>query len=256
MEEGVRLAAFDLEIANEIPDGDRDWVRAGPIGISFAALVSEGAESTPGVMFDPRHSPELFDPGTKALTREGAGLVVQTLTDAVARGFTLVTWNGLGFDFQVLAAASGLVAACAQLATESIDMMFQVVCVNGYRLSLDTALAGMGLANKMHTATLNDGRETPISGKDAPRLWQAGEYQPVMDYCVSDARQTLALALECQRRRCLTWTSKRGRPVRMDLGRGWLTVRECLALPEPDTSWMTDPVTRRSFTSWMDEAGL
>lgn len=245
------LAAFDLEIANDIPDGDRDWLRAGSIGISFAALVSEESETAPVGMFDPRGSSELFDSRTKALTGEGAGLIVQTLADAVAHGFTIVTWNGLGFDFPVLAGASGLHAECVRLASESIDMMFQVVCVNGYRLSLDTALTGMALQRKIHTVRLNDGGETPISGKDVPGLWQAGEYQAVMDYCVGDVRQTLALAVECQRRRRLAWTSKRGKPTWMDLGRGWLTVRECLALPEPDTSWMSDPVTRRSFTSWM-----
>jgi hypothetical protein len=41
----------------------------------------------------------------------------------------------------------------------------------------------------------------------------------------------------------------------MDLERGWLTVRERLALPEPDTSWMSDPVTRRSSTSSMGKIG-
>jgi hypothetical protein len=131
-------------------------------------------------------------------------------------------------------------------------MMFQVVCVNGYMLSLDRALTGMGLQSKIHAVRMNDGREAPISGREAPRLWQAGEYRAVMEYCAGDVRQTLSLARECERRRGLSWTSQRGKPARMNLGKGWLTVQECLALPEPDTSWMRDPVTRTRFTSWLD----
>ena len=37
----------------------------------------------------------------------------------------------------------------------------------------------------------------------------------------------------------------------MDLRRGWLTVREALRLPEPDTSWMSNPIPRRQFTQWL-----
>jgi hypothetical protein len=99
---------------------------------------------------------------------------------------------------------------------------------------------------------MNDGREAPISGREAPRLWQAGEYRAVMEYCAGDVRQTLALARECDSRRRLSWTSQRGKPASMSLRGGWLTVRECLALPEPDTSWMREPVTRTRFTSWLE----
>jgi hypothetical protein len=246
------LGAFDLEIATELPDDDREWWRQGPLGISCAGLMREGSDPEPVVMFDPDASPQLFDQATKGLTREGATLLVEALSEAVRRGFTIVTWNGLGFDFRLLAIETGLVARCSELAWNSVDMMFQVVCVNGYMLALDRALAGMGLQSKIHAVRMKDGREAPISGRDAPRLWQAGEYRAVMEYCAGDVRQTLALARECDLRRLLTWTSQRGKPARMDLRSGWLTVRQCLALPEPDTSWMRDPVTRTRFTSWLE----
>jgi hypothetical protein len=248
----VPLAAFDLEIATDLPDDDRDWWSHGPLGISCAGLMREGVDADPVVVFDPGASPQLFEQATKRLTREGATRLVEALSDAVRHGFAIVTWNGLGFDFRLLALETGLVASCSELARNSIDMMFQVVCVNGYMLSLDRALAGMGLQSKIHTIRMNDGREAPISGRDAPRLWQAGEYRAVMEYCAGDVRQTLALARECERRSRLSWTSRRGKPARMNLEKGWLTVRQCLALPEPDTSWMSDPVTRNRFTSWLD----
>ncbi len=246
------LAAFDLEIATELPDDDRDWWRHGPLGISCAGLMREGADPEPVVMFDPDASPHLFDQATKRLTREGATLLVEALSEAVGRGFTIVTWNGLGFDFRLLAIETGLVARCSELAWNSVDMMFQIVCVNGYMLALDRALAGMGLQSKIHAVRMKDGREAPISGPDAPRLWQAGEHRAVMEYCAGDVRQTLALARECDQRRRLTWTSQRGKPARMNLTNGWLTVEQCLMIPEPDTSWMRDPVTRKRFTSWLE----
>jgi hypothetical protein len=247
-----RLAAFDLEIAADLPDDDRDWWSHGRLGISCAGLMREGMDTDPVVMFDPDASPHLFEPPTKRLTREGAAQLVEALEDAVHRGFTIVTWNGLGFDLRLLALETGLLAPCRELAWNSIDMMFQVVCVNGYMLSLDRALAGMGLQSKIHAVRMNDGREAPISGREAPRLWRAGEYRAVMEYCAGDVRQTLLLAQECERRGRLSWTSQRGKPAGMNLGKGWLTVRECLELPEPDTSWMHDPVTRKRFTSWLD----
>ena len=175
------LAAFDLEIATELPDDDRDWWRHGPLGISCAGLMREGVDADPVIMFDPVGSPRLFDQATKRLTREGASMLVEALSDAARAGFTIVTWNGLGFDFRLLALETGLVARCSELAWHSVDMMFQVVCVNGYMLALDKALAGMGLQSKIHAVRMNDGREAPISGRDAPRLWQAGEYRAVME---------------------------------------------------------------------------
>jgi hypothetical protein len=248
----THLAAFDLEIANDLPDDDRDWWNHGPLGISCAGLMREGVDANPVVMFDPGASPDRFEPATKRLTREGATQLVEALEDAFRRGFTIVTWNGLGFDFRLLAIETGLVARCSELAWNSIDMMFQVVCVNGYMLALDRALIGMDLQSKIHAVRMNDGREAPISGREAPRLWQAGEYRAVMEYCAGDVRQTLLLARECERLGRLSWTSQRGKPARMNLGAGWLTVRECLGLPEPDTSWMRDPVTRKRFTSWLE----
>ncbi len=177
----MRLAAFDLEIATELSDDDRDWWRHGPLGISCAGLMREGADAEPVVMFDPEAEPNLFEPATKRLTREGATMLVEALSEAVRGGFTIVTWNGLGFDFRLLALETGLVARCSELAWNSIDMMFQVVCANGYMLALDKALAGMGLQSKIHAVQMNDGREAPISGREAPRLWQAGEYRAVME---------------------------------------------------------------------------
>jgi len=243
------LAAFDIEIAQEIPDGETDWTRIRP-GVSCAAIALEGA-GDPRTTADPRGEPALFDPTTHALTRDGASRLVDALQEAVRDGYTLVTWNGVGFDFPVLAEQSGRHEECVRLAMASVDMMFHLFCVKGHPLSLDSALAGMGLEGKAKSVKGENGQPVEVSGKDAPRLWQAGEYSAVLAYCAADVRRTLALAIACQKLGQLVWTSRAGKRNRLDLPGGWLPARECLKLPEPDTSWMSDPPTRVRYVAWM-----
>ena len=43
----------------------------------------------------------------------------------------------------------------------------------------------------------------------------------------------------------------KGTKSSMPLTHGWLTVREALRLPQPDTSWMSNPMARSGFTAWL-----
>jgi hypothetical protein len=189
------------------------------------------------------------------MTLAGAIRILAALEDAVGRGGTIVTWNGAGFDFRLLADETGRHADCARLALKSVDMMFQVLCERGHPLSLDSALKGAGLPAKVNEVTLGNGNVVQINGADAPRYWQEGEYAAVMRYCAADAERTLALAVACQRSRRLAWISQKGRPNDMYLRTGWLTVEQCLALPLPDTSWMTRPIAREDVLKWTKPAG-
>lgn len=244
------LVAFDLEIAKAFPDGDPDWLRHAPLGIACAAFMTQ-AVAEPLLCFHPEQHPDFYDFDTMAMNRQSAAMLVDALLAHVANGDTLVTWNGLSFDFHVLAIESGRREECATLAMGSIDMMFWLVCQRGHPLALDTALAGMGLTGKIHEVPLSDGEIVTISGRDAPALWQAGEYQAVLTYCGGDVRQTLELAIRCQQRGVLAWSSQKGRPNQVPLGPRWPTVRECLELPVPDTSWMTNPLRREDFVHWI-----
>jgi hypothetical protein len=243
--------AFDMEIAKPVPDG-ADLLAHRP-GIACAALAREG-EPQALVMFNPDEMPDLFDPATKTMTQAGATRVLLALDAAVGRGDTLVTWNGAGFDFRLLADETGRHADCVRLALKSVDMMFQVLCDRGHPLSLDSALKGAGLPAKVDQVTLGNGHVVQINGADAPRYWQEGEYAAVMAYCAADAERTLALAAACQRSRRLSWISQKGRPNEMYLRTGWLTVEQCLALPLPDTSWMTRPMSRGDVLAWTKSA--
>jgi hypothetical protein len=42
----------------------------------------------------------------------------------------------------------------------------------------------------------------------------------------------------------------------MPLANGWLTVEACLALPKPDTSWMTNPMRPEDVVAWMTRPAL
>ena len=243
------LLAFDMEIATPVADSG-DLLASKP-GISCAAFIREG-DTRPLVLFDPAKTPDLFVPETKALTQEGATRILDELSAADDRGDTIVTWNGAGFDFRLLADETGRHADCARLARDSVDMMFQILCDRGHPLALDTALSGMGLPSKIHTVTLADGRVVEVDGRMAPDLWQAGEHEAVMIYCGGDVVGTLALAVACRERKRLTWVSRAGKTNHMKLGTRWLTVEECLALPKPDTSWMTNPLRPEDVVAWMN----
>jgi hypothetical protein len=240
--------AFDMEIAMPVAD-DRDLLARKP-GIACAAFIREG-DTRPLVIFNPRTSPELFVPATKALTEEGATRVLEELCAADDRGDTIVTWNGASFDFRLLADETGRHEDCVRLARQSVDMMFQILCEKGHPLALDAALSGMGLPSKIHAVTLPGGRVVEVDGRLAPELWQAGEYEAVMTYCGGDVAGTLALALACRERKRLTWISRAGKTNHMPLSGRWKTVEECLALPLPDTSWMKEPMRREDVLAWM-----
>ena len=247
----MAFVAFDVEIAKPVPDGPDILVHRP--GIACAAIAREGDERA-SILFDPDVSPEMFDPAAKTMTREGALRILGALEEAAGRGDRVVTWNGAGFDFRLLADETGRHTDCVRLVMKSVDMMFQVLCDRGHPLSLDAALKGAGLPPKVDQVTLRSGAPVHINGAEAPQYWQAGEYGAVMAYCAADAERTAALAVACRQSRRLAWTSQKGKPNQIYLRSGWLTVEQCLALPLPDTSWMTRPMTRDDVLAWTKPA--
>ena len=124
-----RYAGFDIETMKDMPEGER-WQDHRPLRVTCAAL----------------YAPELGDPITwhgfspdgdiaDQMEPDDLALMVREL-DSLQRhqGFTIVTWNGLGFDFDFLDEESGLQEECQQLALAHIDMMWHVFCKKGYPL--------------------------------------------------------------------------------------------------------------------------
>ncbi len=227
-----RYLAFDVETAR-LPEGD--WRSCRPLGISCAAtLLGDGRE------------PTLWHGGDRAcpadrMSQEEAAALVHYLAARVEHGYTLLTWNGVGFDFDVLAEESGMREECKRLALAHVDMMFHVLCRLGHGVSLDAAARGMGV----------DGKPEGMNGRLAPVLWAEGRREEVLRYVGQDVRTTLELARVCESRGELRWVARSGKVRCMTLGEGWLTVREALELPLPDVSWMDEPWPRERFTGWM-----
>ena len=230
-----KYLAFDIETIKPFPDGE-DWRPHRPLGMSCAAAHSEDMDLTwfsrnsDGTIAD-QMSPE----DLRAMVEELA-----TLTQP-ENGYTIVTWNGLGFDFDVLAEESGMQDVCERMALYHVDMMFHLFAVKGYLLGLETASKGMGLP----------GKTEGMDGRKAIEMWADGDRQPVIDYCAQDVRATLDLALECQKQGRLEWQSRSGRRQILAIRGGWMNVKEAMSIQEPDTSWMTDPIPRSNFTGWL-----
>ena len=231
-----KFLAFDIETAKDVPGEDFNWKPHRPLGISCAAtLVGDAAlpKLWHGRGGDGVHAPRM--------SRDEAGELVRYLKEMAASGFTVVTWNGLSFDFDILAEESGLVAECKQLALQQVDMMFHVFCIKGFPVGLDNAAQGCGVK----------GKPAGMSGIKAPQLWQRGEFQKVLDYVAQDVRTTLDIATVCEQKKSLRWLTRKGTRSECPLPSGWLAVEQAMALPKPDTSWMDKPMERAGFTAWI-----
>lgn len=230
-------AAFDIETVKQFPDGAR-WQQHRPLGIACAAVFTSSMEQ-PRVW----HGATADGAIAEQLSKEESRGLVNDLVAMVEAGFTLLTWNGTAFDFDVLAEESGMLEECRDLARSHVDMMLHFFCVKGYPLALKTACTGAG------TTTKPEG----MDGARAVRMWREGARQEVIDYCGLDTRITLELAVATERLGRLPWTSRAGNPLHLRLRRGWQSVEHVLRYPEPDTSWMDSPLSRRQFTAWLND---
>jgi len=235
----MKIASFDLEIASELNDlGSLE-----NLGISCAALaLSEGLIED---------NPVIYWYDSSRLSKERCQRLVEDLQYYDNLGYKLVTWNGCGFDFQVLAHESGMYSECAELALNHIDMMLMVTFVKGHYLGLDKALRGAGLEGKTHDIRLNNGELlTEMSGALAPQLWAQGETEAVLEYLKGDVVQPMLLAQNIEKMKSIRWISNAGKYHSVFVPE-LKVVRELFDLPLPNISWMTAPPTRAKFVSWM-----
>jgi hypothetical protein len=176
------------------------------------------------------------------LGRATARNLVGYLLETTQAGNALITWNGAGFDFRVLAQASGMMTECVDLAWAHLDMMFWLHCTKGFSVGLAKAAQAVG-----------SGKAEGLTGADASKLWAAGQYERVMRYVAQDVRVLAAVYQTAARDSRLKWVTGRGR-VASAQGVP-LCVRDAYALPLPDTSWMDAPWPREKFVRWMLEQG-
>ena len=231
-----KFLAFDIETAKEIPGNDFNWKPHRPLGITCIASLSSDAD-------EPKVWHSKTEAGTPApkMSQADVAEFVRHLASSSTEGIVPLSWNGLSFDFDILAEESGLIEECKTLARNHVDMMFHVVCDKGFPVALKSAASGLGVQGKL------DG----VSGIDAPALWANGQFDVVTKYVAQDVRATLAVAQKSESQSKFAWTTKKGKVSSMPLPSGWLTVEAATGLPLPDTSWMSNPPAREDFMSWL-----
>jgi hypothetical protein len=235
-----KYLAFDIETAAVLSEAQfQNWRIHRPLGIICAAAQASD-QSTTTIW-------EAKDARGDRVARMTSPQVIEFvdyLHGMCQQGYTLLTWNGVGFDWDVVAEESRVVEKCRELAMNHVDPMFHILCELGYPVSLEKAAAGCKMP----------GKTAGMAGFMAPQMWANGQYQAVLDYVAQDVRLALNVAAQSEQRRSFQWITQNGKLRKMPLPQGWLTVRDALRLPEPDTSWMSSPIPRRQFTEWLGGA--
>lgn len=235
-----KVVAFDIEIATLIPEGETDWKKHRPLGITCAALTTPRGTWT----YAARNEAGEF---TDRMSVDQCRELLYDIQTLEAAGHTILTWNGLGFDWDILGEEARAAETCAKYAIgeDHIDMMFHFFAAKGYPVGLDAVSKGLGLP----------GKPEGVHGALAPEMWEEGRQQEVADYVVSDTQNTLDIYFASQSKGGveIKWTARSGRPNTWQAER-WLSVPEALALPEPDNSWMSDPWPRSKFYDWAMKA--
>jgi hypothetical protein len=233
----AKYVAFDIETAKDVPGTDFNWRPHRPLGITCIASMSSSCN-------EPRvwYGQGKMGAPLSQMSRCDVSEFVDYLDSLTKDSFTPLTWNGLSFDFDIIAEESNLWDQCKQLALLHVDMMFHIVCEKGFPVGLANAASGMGIQGKLRG----------VDGRDAPTLWLQGQHDTVIKYVSQDVRATLQLGIECETRRVFRWTTTRGGIGEMPLSQGWLPVKDAMRLPKPDTSWMSNPIQRESYAAWLN----
>jgi RNase H-like protein len=230
-----KYCSFDIETAKILPENVDDLHKHRPLGISCVAIWC-----------DDKKEAEIFyskdsngNPAEK-MSVDDLSQFIDFLIEKTGEGYTIITHNGLGFDFDILAEESGRLDDCRELALNHIDMMFHFFCGKGFAIGLNAAAKSIGIS-----------KPEDIDGSVAPKLWKDGKHQQVLDYVAQDCRLTLDIALTSEKNKKITWVTRRGSTSLFSLPSGWLTVSDAMDLPLPDNSWMDNPWERSKFTGWL-----
>ena len=221
----VAYVGFDIETLTPWDDG-QTWRDVMPIGITCLGVADDRNRGAPKCSMAEDGS--ILDRMTRADLQECVKKLAVINDDP---RWLLVTWNGMAFDWPILAEESGMREECARLALESADLMFQVVCLRGHRLGLWAAARGMGV----------QGKSEGMDGLVGQEMWRnndPGARDKVLEYVRQDAKINADVARKMRDEGHLTFMTRKGFPMRTRLPKGRvLTARECLDLPEPANSY-------------------
>ena len=114
--------------------------------------------------------------------------------------YVVVSINGAGFDFRVLAAECQhpeIETDLKRLALAHYDPCFQMLCQRGFRVGLDALARGFGLG----------GKTEGMDGSKAASDWFGAreDQERVLEYCEQDALLTLDVALNMESASVMRW---------------------------------------------------
>jgi hypothetical protein len=231
-----KYCGFDIETAKILPEDFGDLHDHRPLGISCAAIWCEDKEQA-----EVFYTKDSNGNAAAKMSVEDLSMLVDVLIEKTKQGYDLVTHNGLGFDFDILAEESERDHDCRELALNHIDMMFHFFCGKGFVIGLNAAAKSIGAT-----------KPADVDGSVAPQLWKDGNHQQVLDYVAQDCRLTLDVAITSEKNKKLTWVTRKGSTAYFTIPNGWLTVNEAMKLSLPDTSWMDNAWERSKFTDWLN----
>jgi hypothetical protein len=230
----AKRLAFDIEIANvfELAPGE-DLERHGPFDISCAAIATDRGEVRHWFKQDAAGKP------LRCLDAEGASDLLGYLRNAQLAGVQVFAWNGLSFYVRWLGWAARDMRLAAQVALDLYDPMFQFVVQRGFPIGLAAVADGLGIEQKklMH-------------GSDAPKEWAAGNHARVLEYVAGDCQITERVAARISELGEVRWRTKKG-GVSSEPMPKLERVRDLLHRPQPDVSWMSEPIRREKFYEWL-----
>jgi len=231
----VKLLSVDIEISDVFELGrHEDIEKYAPFHIAVAATaVYAGAET----LWYSEHGPGNAEPALN-MTRNKARELLQYLADMQRDGYRLCTWNGLGFDLKWIGHVAEDMKLAAQVALKSYDPMFQFFNQTGYPAGLAAVSKAMGI-----------GQAKSMDAADAPKQWRAGNHHAVMDYVMGDCQLTNMILLAIEQYKQVRWVATKGHTRAIPMPK-LKTVEEVLREPEPDQSWMTNPLRRSKFCDW------
>jgi hypothetical protein len=199
-------------------------------------------------------------------------------------GYTVCTWNGLGFDLRVLCEelldpedplTRSFVRGCQMLARHHVDPGFLMRCRMGYMIGLNAAASALHVRGKIEG----------MSGSLAPLLWTGtgeateeehetlkklgvlpgtkGAQDLVLDYVRQDATATSNVIRALAATASFHWTTGKGTrsrrawtPDKAPDGKLMTVLQAARNIPEPDTSWQENPSSRASYLDWTEDLEL
>ena len=229
----MKLLSFDIEISDIFELKPNENIeKYAPFHISVASTVVHEGEEQIWYSADENKRPHL------RISKDKANDLLNYLRAKQDEGYAICAWNGLKFDLRWIGYNAQNMQLASQIALHMYDPMFQFFNQRGFPVGLASAAKAMGIK-----------QSKLMNSEDAPKQWNAGNYQKVMDYVLVDSQITNHIINEIVKRKEIAWLTQKNE-LRTEPVLRLKTVTEILKDPEPNQSWMKTKISRSNFYEW------